>query len=60
VPVAEPGTATLLAETAVLALLLADDGLVGDEVFAHPTTNIAPTTTATLTNEDGTDIDDSF
>src|SRR5258708_1605891 len=37
-----------------------DDGLVGDDVCAHPTANTVPTTTAKATNEEGTDIDNSF
>jgi hypothetical protein len=37
-----------------------DDGLLGDDVCAHPTTNTVPTTTATADNEARTDIDHSF
>jgi len=60
VPVAELGTATLLVGTAELAPSIDDDGLVGDDVCAHPTANTVPTTTTTAKNEDGTDIDNSF
>jgi len=56
VPAAEAGTATLL----VGAPLMDDDGLVGDDVFAHPMTNTVPATTATATNEEGKDIENSF
>jgi hypothetical protein len=52
--------ATLRAGTAVLAALMDDDGLAGDELCAHPTANSVPTTTATATYEEGTDIDNSF
>ena len=44
---AEAGTATLLVATAVLAPLMDDDGLVGDEVCAHPTMKTAPVSETT-------------
>jgi hypothetical protein len=60
VPVEESGTVTLLAWTAVLAPLMDDDGLVGDDGLAHPTANTVPAITATATNERGADIENSF
>jgi hypothetical protein len=43
----------------VLAPVMDDDGLVGDDVFAHPTTKTVKTTTATGPNEDRIDIENS-
>jgi hypothetical protein len=60
VPVAEAGRATLLVGTAVFVPLMDDDGLVGDDVFAQPTTNTVPTTTARPASEVRFDMEISF